>query len=194
ARSSSGPTPLQGSDGSAQQEPQPELVLRLEHELVVAREVRRTLDLGDDGGNAGDLGLADDACPELAADDAAMDELVAGPEPSLGREQREPCRGAAAARRAVDLAVGEDGHVALHERRARALLLPEDHAVDVAQLGLDRVDDLSLRLELALDPAAELDQARQLGRLDPLLDARVERPAEGDPRRVDECGNVAEAD
>ena len=56
-------------------------------------------------------------------------------------EQRKPRGRAAAARRAVDLAVGEDGDVAL---RVRALALPEDHAVDVAQLGLERMDDLVL--------------------------------------------------
>ena len=47
------------------------------------------------------------------------------------------------------------------ERLAR-LVLPEDHAVDVAKLGLERVHDLVRGLDGALDLAAELDQAREL--------------------------------
>ena len=100
-------------------------------------------------------------------------------QPTGAVEQREPRRGAAAARRAVDLAVREDGDVPLGER-ILALLLPEDHAVDVAKLRLERVDDVVPRLDLALELAAELDQARQLGRLDALLERGVERAAERD--------------
>src|SRR5581483_8745172 len=61
-----------------------------------------------------------------------------------------------------------------------ALLLPEDHPVDVPQLGLVRVDDVVRRLEVGLDRPAELDQPRQLARLDRLLERRVERAAERD--------------
>src|SRR5205823_9467165 len=104
---------------------------------------------------------------ELAADDAAMEERVAHGEPTFVVEQREPRRGAAAARRAVDLAVGEHRHVALGERRF-ALFLPEDDAVHVPKLRLARMDDLVPRFELGLDRPPELDQARQLRRLDPL--------------------------
>ena len=43
------------------------------------------------------------------------------------------------------------------------LVLPEDHAVDVAKLRLERVDDDVLPVfDLALELAAELDQAREL--------------------------------
>ena len=118
----------------------------------------------------GDLGVPDDAAAELRADDAQVPQLLATRKPSRAVEEREPRRGAAAARRAVDLAVGEHGDVALRERLL-ALLLPEDHAVDVAELGLERVDDVLPRLDLALELAAELDQARKLARLDALLDA-----------------------
>ena len=61
-----------------------------------------------------------------------------------------------------------------------ALALPEDDAVDVPQLGLERMDELVLRLELALELAAALDQPRQLRRLDALLDRCVEGAAERD--------------
>ena len=73
---------------------------------------------------------------------------LAARQPALCVEQREPRGGARAARRAVDLAVGEHRHVPLRERLL-ALLLPEDHAVDVAELGLERVDDLVRSLERA---------------------------------------------
>ena len=99
-----------------------------------------------------------------------------------GVEQGEPGRGARAARRAVDLAVGEHGHVALGQRLL-ALLLPEDDAVHVPQLRLERVHDLVLRLESALDLTAERDQPRQLGRLDPLGQRGVEGATEGDVDR-----------
>src|SRR6266508_4919518 len=80
-------------------------------------------------------------------------------------------------RRPVDLPVREHRHVPLH---VCALALPKDDAVDVTQLRLEWMDDLVLRLELVLQPAAALDQARQLARLDALLERRVERPAECD--------------
>ena len=65
-----------------------------------------------------------------------------------------------------------------------ALLLPEDHAVDVAELRLERMDDVLPRLDLALELAPELDEPRQLRRLDALLERRVERAAERDVDRV----------
>jgi len=53
-----------------------------------------------------------------------------------------------------------------------AFVLPEDHAVDVAELRLERVNDLLLCLAPALDRAPELDQPRELPRLD-ALDPRI---------------------
>ena len=97
-------------------------------------------------------------------------------------EQREPRRGAAAARRAVHLAVGEHRDVPLCERPL-ALVLPEDDPVHVAQLGLERMDDVVLGFERALELPAELDQPRKLPWLDPLLDGGVERAAERDVDR-----------
>src|SRR5581483_8474521 len=180
-----------------QKEALAELVVRVEDELVAAGEVRAALDLRDHARRR----LLDDAAGELAAHDAEVAERGSGGEPPLVVEQHEPRRRPAAAGRAVDLPVGEDGDVALRERRS-ALLLPEDHPVDVPQLGLVRVDDVVRRLEVGLDRPAELDQPRQLARLDRLLERRVERAAERDvdlaARRpqappVDERRNVAEA-
>ena len=117
-------------------------------------------------------------------------------------EQREPCGRSRAAWRAIDLAVREHRHVSLGERLG-LLGLPEDHAVDVPELRLEWVDDVVGRLELCLDPATELDQARELTRLHPLLERRVERPAERDVDdatgrlevpRPDERRDIAEAD
>src|SRR5581483_2705129 len=155
-------------------------------------------DLGDDAVRR----LLDDPAGELAADDAQVAERLAGAEPPLVVEQGEPRRGAAAARRAIDLAVGEDGDVPLGERLV-ALLLPEDDPVEVAQLGLPRMDDLVVASEVRLDRAAELDQPRELARLDALRQRGVERAAERDVDAaarglqapcVYERGDVAEAD
>ena len=64
------------------------------------------------------------------------------------------------------------------------------------------MDDLVLRLELALELAPELDQPRQLARLDLLLERGVEGAAEGHVDRApcradigapDERRHVAEA-
>ena len=73
-----------------------------------------------------------------------MAELLPARELTRRVEQREARRRAAPARRAIDLAVGEHRDVALN---VLALALPEDHAVDVSELGLDGVDELVLTLE-----------------------------------------------
>src|SRR5437763_1484539 len=106
---------------------------------------------------ARDLGVADHARAELAADDAEMAKLLAARQLARRVEQREPRRCPASTRRAVDLAVGEHGDVPLD---VRAFSLPEDHAVDVAQLRLERMDELVPALELALQLAAARDQPR----------------------------------
>src|SRR5215208_1449760 len=170
-------TSAMGSTLLPQEEACIQLVGILEHEAVLARAMCGTLDLGDHGRHAGDLGVADDATTELAADAAEVSQLVAARQLSGGVEQRQPCRRAAAARRAVDLPVREDRDVALN---IVALALPEDDAVHVAQLGLERVDDLVVRFKLVLELAPALDQPRQLLRRDSLLDGRVERAAERD--------------
>src|SRR3954454_12650242 len=164
---------------------------------MLAGAVRRALDLGDHGGHARDIRRADDARAELCADDAEVSQLRAAWQVTRRVEQREARRRGAAAGRAVDLAVGEDRDVALH---VLALALPEDDAVDVAQLRLERMDDLVARFELVLELAAPFDQARQLLRRDPLLDRRVEGAAERDIDAGDDVAapherrDVAEAD
>ena len=111
-----------------------------------------------------------------------MRQLLAALELPARIEKGEACRRPASAGRAVDLAVGEDGDVPLAERRALVDPLEEDDAVDVAELRLERMDELLPGLELTFDLAAELDQARQgfLLHGERRLDGRVEGAAEGD--------------
>src|SRR5215210_3546432 len=147
-----------------QQEAGAEFVVVLEDEMVIAAAVRRALHLRDDPRSAADIDVAEDAASKLIADDAEVPQRVAARQLARGVAKREPRRRSTPARRAVDLAVGEDGHVALH---VRLLALEEDDAVEIAQLGFERVNDVVLRLELRLQLATQLDQARQLARLDP---------------------------
>ena len=149
---------------------------------------------------ARDVGVADDPARELGADDGEVAELGSARQVALRVEQRESGGRPRAARRAVDLAVGEHRHVPLRERPV-SLVLPEDHAVHVPELGLERVDDVVRGLDRGLELAPECDQARQLAGRDPFLEARVERPAEGDvddaarrldPLPPDEGGDVPE--
>ena len=104
------------SAGSSEGEAGAERVARLEHELVEAREVRAARDLGDDGRKGFHLSIAGDPRLELRPDHARArtSRPAAGP---LAVEQRQSCRCPAPARRAVDLAIGEDRDVAatLHE-------------------------------------------------------------------------------
>src|SRR5918994_7214521 len=118
-----------------------EWVVQVEREDVLARAVRASLDVRDDRGDASDLGLAHDPPAELRVDDAQMAQLRASSQPTGAVEERESRRRPASAGRAIDLAVREDGHVALGQGIV-VLLLPENHTVDVAQLGLERVHDL----------------------------------------------------
>ena len=166
--------PISVTQAQRSRKPSPSGIVRVEREDVLAGAIGASLDLGDDRRDARDLGVADDAAAELGVDDAAVAKLVAARKPTRAVEEREPRRRSAAARRAVDLAVREHRDVALGQR-ALALLLPEDHAVDVAKLRLERVDDVLPRLELALELAAELDRAAA---------ARPARPAPRARRRT----------
>ena len=67
---------------------------------------------------------------ERAADDGVVPQHGAGGQAAAGGEDREPGAGARAARGPVDLAVGEDRHVALVKSGE---LLVEDGAVDARQ-------------------------------------------------------------
>jgi SAM-dependent methyltransferase len=146
------------ADRSAEGEAGAEWIVRVELEHVAPRPEGAALDLGDHGWDPGDLRAVYDSRAELCVDHAQMAELRAARKLRGPVKQRKACRGAAAARRAVDLAVGEHRHVALHEGRAVGDVLPEDHAVDVAKLRLERVDDVGLGLDRRLDRPAELDQ------------------------------------
>ena len=69
-----------------------------------------------------------------------MPELLSRRERSGVVQQREPRGRAAAAGRAVDLAVGEDRDVLLHQRRPVSVQLRvEDHAVDALEPRFDRI-------------------------------------------------------
>ena len=85
-----------------------------------------------------------------------MNEHGAAPEWPTGLrvQERQAGRGPAAARRAIDLAVGEDGHIALDEAGARfvGLGLPEDDPVGPGQLRLVRVT----RVEPGVEGRAKL--------------------------------------
>ena len=103
-----------------------------------ARAVGAALDLGDHGRPAGDFGVGDDPGAELGVDDALVDELGAAGE-LAGRSSR--------ARRAeVPLPQGERSTspsaktVTLRCRSGgpMSIALPEDDAVDVTQLRLER--------------------------------------------------------
>ena len=158
------------------------------------------LDLREHGRAAGDLGIPDDAGAELGARDALVDELLAARKLAGALEEREPGGGTASARRAVDLAVGEDGDVPLPQGRAHVDPLPEDDAVHVAELRLDRVDERTARLQPAFTSrpswiSSEVPRPHGERR----GDGRVVRPAEGDVRaealdeealRLDERGHV----
>ena len=150
---------------------------------MAAGRVRRALHLGYHCRAAPHLGVADHPRRELAADDAAVSQLRAARESPAPVEQGEPCRGAAAARRAVDLAVREDRHVALDERRTGVDVLEEDDTVDVSQLRLDGMHHLAARLDRALELATEPDERRQVSSLDRQperadVNRRVERSSE----------------
>jgi hypothetical protein len=131
---------------------------------VPAGQVRAALDLGDHPGRC----LLDDAAGELAADDAQ----VAQRRPGRGRASS--CRSASRA----PLPQGERSTSPSAKKRSRSagqrlrpFLLPEDHAVDVAQLRLVRVDDRLRRLEVGLDRASE----RELVTCNPAYRFRIRR-------------------
>src|SRR3954447_18335500 len=121
---------------------------------MLARAERAPGDLRHDRGPAGDLRRGDDARRELAADDRDAAERLAGCEAEHGEVRARR----AAARRAVDLAVREDGHV--------ALALREADAVYPVQLRLQRVRDLPALLDGALRAASRRDQLRESRRVD----------------------------
>src|SRR4051794_6242993 len=150
----------------AEEEAGAERVVRVQDELVATGDRCAALDLRDDGRPPGDVaGEADDRAPELCVDDAHVAEDLALPKPALVGEAREACRGPAAARRAVHLAVGKDRHVPLDERAVRVgrLVLPEHDPVDAREIGLIGVDDRDGPFERRPELALERDQRRQAG-------------------------------
>src|SRR5450759_4334088 len=135
--------------GSAEEKARPDRVRRVEDERLAPGRVGAPLHLGDHRRPPGDHRRADDPTREHRIDDAQVAQHLAGPESALRMQDREARRCPASAGRAVHLAIREDGHVALGQRRPVArsgrLVLPPGDAVDAAQLGLVPVSYTHLR-------------------------------------------------
>lgn len=115
---------------------------------MVAGDVTATGDLGDDGGVAGDGGFTEHTAGEAGADDALMDVgLVEADFPS-GMKPGEPGGGTGAAGRPIDLAVGEDGHVASVSTFSRQS--SDDRTVDAVEVRFVGMDDIQRCLDRPL--------------------------------------------
>ena len=119
----------------AEEKARAERVVRVELEDVLARPVSAALDLCHDRGDARDLSVPDDTSVKDRVDNAQVAQLAPSRQTTGAVEERKPRRRPAATGRAVDLAVREDRDVALSQR-ILTLVLPEDDAVDVPELGL----------------------------------------------------------
>ena len=145
--------------GHRSTKPSPQRVPRVEDEAVLAGPEGAALDLGHDGVAALGAHALDDPAAERGPDDRVVRQHVAVAEPAGGGEQRGPRGRARAARRAVDLAVREHGHVAL-VRAVVAVrqLVVEDRPVDAREPLVARVAGGLGPLERPLDRPAERDQ------------------------------------
>src|SRR3712207_1696122 len=108
--------------GSTQQEARAQRVVCVEHELVIAGQIRAAFHLGDHGVELADPPLAHDPAPKFRPYDALMSESISPEEPSRVVEESETCGGPAAARRAVYLPVRKDRDVPLPQRPHSFLL------------------------------------------------------------------------
>src|SRR6185437_9359265 len=126
---------------SPQHEPGDQRVVRVDREQVLAGAVGRAGDLGDDGGTSAGVDGVEHGRGEGGADDGVVPQHGAGGQAAVGGQDREPGAGARAARGPVDLAVGEDRHVALvHQAGGVAEFVEPDGAVDAVQARVGRVD------------------------------------------------------
>jgi hypothetical protein len=159
--------------------------VRVDREHVLAGAVRHAGDLGNDGGMSVDVDGVEHGPGERAADDGVVQQRGAGGQPAIGGEDREPGAGARAARRPVDLAVGEDGHVALvHLPGGIAQVVDPDSAVDAVQAWVGRVYGMLGVVEGPLDLAAERHEVTEALRRDRQTElgggqGRIDRPAVG---------------
>ena len=179
---------------------------------VLAGLEGRAFDLGDDRRASADRRTClDHAGVEDRIDDRSMAERFADADLAAVVEDRQPGRRSGAARRAIDLAVGEDRDVALGQRLV-ADGFPEDHAVDATQIGLVWVDDVDRLFQGRPELTLQGDQLGERCRLDVEaegmhVEGAVERAAEPDVEREraagrldddiagqHERGHVAEAD
>ena len=98
-------------------------------------------------------------------DDRLVAQHAAGLDPAVRGEQRQARRGPGAAGRAVHLAVGEHGDVALARTVAIvAEVLEDDRPVDARLALVARVAGVLAGVERPLDLAAERDQLRRAAR------------------------------
>ena len=88
----------------------------MEHELVIAGQIRAAFHIGDHGVELADPRLAHNPSPKLCPYDALVRESISPDELPRVVEEGETRGGPAAARRAVYLAVREDGNVPLSKR------------------------------------------------------------------------------
>src|SRR5215472_14526471 len=170
---------------SPQHEPGDQRVVRVDREQVFTGAVRRSGDLGDNGGTSAGVDGAEHGPGERAADDGVVPQHGAGGQAAVGGEDREPGAGARAAWGPVDLAVGEDRHVALaHQALGAAEFVEPDGAVDAAQARVGRVYGVAGVVEGPFDLAAEHDEVCEVLRRDCQAklgggQGRVDRPAVG---------------
>src|SRR5262245_48168043 len=86
---------------SPQHEPWDQWVVWVDREQVITGAVRRSGDLGDDGGTSAGVDGVEHGCGERAADDGVVPQHGAGGQAAAGGQGREPGAGARAARRPV---------------------------------------------------------------------------------------------
>ena len=121
---------------SPQHEPGAERVAGVEDEAVLAGAVggatTSTTTASRPSSRTTSLTVAANAVPTIES----WREDATGREAAVGVQQRDPRAGARPARRAVDLAVGEDGHVALvRPGRGVAEVVEDDRPVDAGEAG-----------------------------------------------------------
>ena len=121
--------------------PAPDEIVRVDDEGVIAGHGRAPGDLRHDGGIVAHRRLAQHPAGEAAADDALVDVRLPDRQRPLRMQPGQPGRRAGPARRAVDLAIGEDRDVAaVGSSGWRA---SDDRAVDAVQAWFERMHDLA---------------------------------------------------
>ena len=130
---------LSGIQALSQHESRDQRVVGVDREHVLASTVCRSGDLGDNGGAPAGVDGFQHGAGKRAADDGLVPQHSADGQPAVGSQDREPGAGARTAGGPVDLAVGEDGHVALvHLPVGVTEVVEPDGAVDAVQARVGR--------------------------------------------------------